>query len=144
MFKILKQVLATGIVTADYPESPMEPCPNFRGRPVVDFQKARDCSSAAQVCPTGALTIQDNLDTRKVTLDYGRCIFCGLCAEASPEGAIRLTSESELAVGNRNSLVFKAYYRLDDESHDIVHRKMYRNTVHISPSDEFESQLTLR
>jgi len=114
MFKILKASFAAGIVTTDYPDRPMDPCLNYRGRPMIDFQKAEDCMPAAQVCPTAALTVQDKLDTREVVLDYGRCIFCGLCAEASPDGAIRMTSESELAVRDRSHLVSTAYYRLDE------------------------------
>jgi Ni,Fe-hydrogenase III small subunit/formate hydrogenlyase subunit 6/NADH:ubiquinone oxidoreductase subunit I len=113
MFKILKQAVATGIVTTDYPEIPIEPCPNFRGRPVIDFGKAVDCLPAAQVCPTGALSVQDNSGTRNVSLDLGYCIFCGLCAEASPDGAIRMTRQSELAVGQRSHLVSIAQYRMD-------------------------------
>jgi Ni,Fe-hydrogenase III small subunit/formate hydrogenlyase subunit 6/NADH:ubiquinone oxidoreductase subunit I len=113
MFKILKASFKTGIVTTNYPDGPMEPCLNFRGRPVIDFQKSRDCFPAAQSCPTGALVVHDALDTRKVTLDYGLCIFCGLCAEASAEGAIRMTTEAELAVRNRSHLISTAYYQLD-------------------------------
>jgi Ni,Fe-hydrogenase III small subunit/formate hydrogenlyase subunit 6/NADH:ubiquinone oxidoreductase subunit I len=113
MFKILKQAVATGIVTTDYPKIPIEPSPNFRGRPVIDFGKAVDCLPAARVCPTGALKVQDDSRTRKVSLDLGFCIFCGLCAEASPEGAIRMSHESELAVRQRSHLVSMAQYRLD-------------------------------
>lgn len=113
MFKILNQAFATGIVTTDYPARPMELIPNLRGRPVIDFERAEDCLPAAVVCPTGALTVEDKLDNRKVTLDYGRCIFCGLCAEASADSAIRLTGEIELAVQQRSHLVSTANYRLD-------------------------------
>jgi Ni,Fe-hydrogenase III small subunit/formate hydrogenlyase subunit 6/NADH:ubiquinone oxidoreductase subunit I len=113
MFKILNQAFATGIVTTDYPARPMEPLPNLRGRPVIDFEKAVDCLPAALVCPTGALTVEDKLDNRKVTLDYGRCIFCGLCAEASTDSTIRITAEVDLAAQQRSHLVSSAYYRVD-------------------------------
>lgn len=75
MFKILTRAFATGLVTTDYPARPMEPLPNLRGRPVIDFEQAVDCLPAALICPTGALTVEDELDNRRVTLDYGRCIF---------------------------------------------------------------------
>jgi Ni,Fe-hydrogenase III small subunit/formate hydrogenlyase subunit 6/NADH:ubiquinone oxidoreductase subunit I len=113
MFKILNRAFATGVVTTDYPAVPMEPLPSLRGRPVIDFEKAEDCLPAALVCPTGALTVDDKLDYRKVTLDYGRCIFCGLCAEASADNTIQTTGEIELAAQQRSHLVSSAYYRLD-------------------------------
>jgi Ni,Fe-hydrogenase III small subunit/formate hydrogenlyase subunit 6/NADH:ubiquinone oxidoreductase subunit I len=114
MFKIRKQAVTNGIITTGYPEIPMEPCPNFRGRPVIDFGKAVDCLPAARVCPTGALSVQDDSGIRIVSLDLGLCIFCGLCAEASPDGTIRMTRESELAVRQRSHLVSRAQYRLDN------------------------------
>jgi Ni,Fe-hydrogenase III small subunit/formate hydrogenlyase subunit 6/NADH:ubiquinone oxidoreductase subunit I len=113
MFKILNQALTTGIVTTNYPAGPMEPIPNLRGRPVIDFEKAVDCQPAALVCPTGALTVEDKQDIRQVTLDYGRCIFCGLCGEASADRAIRVSGEIELATRERSHLVSSARYRLD-------------------------------
>jgi Ni,Fe-hydrogenase III small subunit/formate hydrogenlyase subunit 6/NADH:ubiquinone oxidoreductase subunit I len=113
MFKILNQALTTGVVTIDYPARPMEPIPNLRGRPVIDFEKAIDCLPAALVCPTGAITVEDKLSDRKVTLDYGRCIFCGLCAEATADGSIRITGETELAARHRSHLVCSAHYSLD-------------------------------
>ena len=113
MFKILTRTFATGLVTTDYPARPMEPVPNLRGKAVIDFERATDCLPAALVCPTGAITVEDKLDNRKVTFDYGRCIFCGLCAEASTDGTIRITGEVELAARERGHLVSSAHYRLD-------------------------------
>lgn len=113
MFKILNQAFATGIVTTDYPARPIELIPNLRGKPVIDFERAVNCLPAALVCPTGALTVEDKQDNRKVTLDYGRCIFCGLCAEASADRTIRISGEIELAARERSQLVSSAYYRLD-------------------------------
>jgi Ni,Fe-hydrogenase III small subunit/formate hydrogenlyase subunit 6/NADH:ubiquinone oxidoreductase subunit I len=113
MFKILNQAFATGIVTTDYPARPMEPLPNLRGRPMIDFGKAVDCLPATLVCPTGVLTVEDKLGNRKVTLDYWRCIFCGLCAEASTDSTVRITGEVELAAQQRSHLVSSACYRLD-------------------------------
>ena len=112
MFKILNQAFATGIVTTDYPARPMELIPNLRGRPVIDFEKAVNCLPAALICPTGALTVEDKQDNRKVMLDYGRCIFCGLCGEASADNTIRISGEIELAARERSHLVSSAYYRL--------------------------------
>ncbi len=113
MFKVLTRAFATGVVTVDYPDLPLEPAPNLRGRPVVDFERAADCLPSALVCPTRALTVEDESNNRKVTLDYGRCIFCGLCAEASADRTIRTTGEIELATQHRASLVSSACYRLD-------------------------------
>jgi Ni,Fe-hydrogenase III small subunit/formate hydrogenlyase subunit 6/NADH:ubiquinone oxidoreductase subunit I len=113
MFKILNRAFATGVVTSDYPAHPITPVPKLRGRPVIDFENAIDCLPAALVCPTLALTVEDKLDNRKVTLDYGRCVFCGLCAEASGDSTIRITTEVELAAQHRSHLVSSAYYRVD-------------------------------
>jgi Ni,Fe-hydrogenase III small subunit len=65
------------------------------------------------VCPTGAINFRDQSDHRTVTLDLGKCVFCGLCADADP--AIRLTHHCELAAGSRESLRHAARYQLDED-----------------------------
>jgi hydrogenase-4 component H len=39
------------------------------------------CGACAEVCPPGAITIEDDLEAgkRRLTVDLGRCIFCGQC-----------------------------------------------------------------
>jgi Ni,Fe-hydrogenase III small subunit/Pyruvate/2-oxoacid:ferredoxin oxidoreductase delta subunit len=107
MLKILRQSLDKGIVTTDSVAS----APNFRGRPVFDFVAWQDARPGAAVCPTGAISFHDNAAVRTVTVDYGKCIFCGLCAEP----AVTISRECELAVRRRADLILTADYRLDEQ-----------------------------
>jgi Ni,Fe-hydrogenase III small subunit/formate hydrogenlyase subunit 6/NADH:ubiquinone oxidoreductase subunit I len=118
MFKILQKSFKTGIVTSTYPKTPARVSGNFRGRPEFDFERWRDARPAAEACPTGAITVRDDDGSRLVTVDYGLCVFCGQCADVSPDGAVRVTKEFELAVSDRRDLVLAAEYALHpDGSH---------------------------
>ncbi len=112
MFKILQQTFKTGIVTAGYPVAPAAVPDSFRGRPHFDFDNWRDASPAAAVCPTGAISVVDQDTRRTVTIDYGLCVFCGLCADATPERAVRITREFEMAAEDRQELIVSAEYSL--------------------------------
>ena len=113
MFKILQKTFRTGIVTAQYPTERAQLSEHFRGRPRFDFEKWTDARPAADVCPTGAIGVLDRGDQRQVTVDYGRCIFCGQCADVSTDGAVQVTPEFEMAVRDRRDLVFTAGYSLN-------------------------------
>src|SRR6266545_1122956 len=118
MFKILQKTWSAGTVTLPYPGSAVSG--HFRGRPDFDFARWTDARPAAEACPTGAIFVSDRDGSREVTVDYGRCIFCGECAEASPD-AVRITSEFELATRTRGDLVFTAQYSLTAEgTHDCL------------------------
>ena len=123
MFKILQKTVSTGTVTANYPAEPARVSEHFRGRPSFDFEKWKDARAAAEVCPTGAISLRDKGDTRNVTVDYGLCVFCGLCAEASSNQAVRITQEFELATTDRRNLVLAAEYTLNA---DGTHRALLR------------------
>jgi Ni,Fe-hydrogenase III small subunit/formate hydrogenlyase subunit 6/NADH:ubiquinone oxidoreductase subunit I len=118
MFRILQKAFRVGMTTADYPRIAPRVADQFRGRPAFDFEAWRDARPAADACPTGAITVRDRDDARQVTVDYGRCIFCGECAAASADGAVRMTHDFELAVTDRRDLVLTAEYALQsDGSH---------------------------
>ncbi|PYX56323.1 MAG: hydrogenase [Acidobacteria bacterium] len=95
MFKIIQKTIRTGIVTKAYPAELAHISEHFRGRP--------------------------SNDSREVTVDYGLCVFCGLCAEASSDKAVRITQEFELATKNRRNLVLTAEYTLNA---DRTHRQL--------------------
>src|ERR1700674_19274 len=121
MFKILQKTIATGIVTTNYPNEPAQLSDRFRGRPHFDFEKWTDARPAAEVCPTGAISVCDESETRRVTIDYGLCIFCGLCAEASVDQAVQIPQEFELASEGRRNLILTAEYTLNA---DGTHRQL--------------------
>jgi len=121
MFKIIQKTIATGIVTTSYPGSPAQISERFRGRPSFDFEKWKDARPAADVCPTGAIFVSDEGDSRRVTVDYGLCVFCGLCAEVSSGQAVRITQEFELASADRRNLILTAEYSLNT---DGTHRQL--------------------
>jgi Ni,Fe-hydrogenase III small subunit/ferredoxin len=81
MLEWIARGLHTGIVTTRYPRRP-EPAPaGFRGRIRLLDDEGGD-TQLARVCPTGAIAVGDE---RRVSLDRGRCILCGLCVAADPE-----------------------------------------------------------
>jgi Ni,Fe-hydrogenase III small subunit/formate hydrogenlyase subunit 6/NADH:ubiquinone oxidoreductase subunit I len=119
MFKILQKTWQCGIVTVPYPDRPALVSEHFRGRPEFDFKRWRDARPAAEACPTGAISVIDRAVvnqgvSRQVTVDYGLCIYCGQCADASPE-AVRVTRDFELATRDRARLISTAEYAVTPE-----------------------------
>jgi Ni,Fe-hydrogenase III small subunit/formate hydrogenlyase subunit 6/NADH:ubiquinone oxidoreductase subunit I len=118
MFKILQKTISTGTVTGNYPAEPARVSDSFRGRPSFDFDQWKDARPSAEVCPTGAISFSDKGNSRRVIVDYGLCVFCGLCAEASPDQAVRISREFELATADRRKLMLTAEYALNaDRTH---------------------------
>jgi Ni,Fe-hydrogenase III small subunit len=76
-------------------------------------------------CPTDAINGEGGLQ-----IDLGRCLFCPECSNACPEGAIRFTSQYQLATSNRNDLVLtegealRLAARLADQTHRILGRSL--------------------
>jgi Ni,Fe-hydrogenase III small subunit/formate hydrogenlyase subunit 6/NADH:ubiquinone oxidoreductase subunit I len=119
MFEILQKSFRAGVVTTGYPQTPAEVSPAARGRPQIDFEKWKDARPATKICPTGAIDHRDGNGERTATLDLGKCIFCGLCAEVDP--AIRMTNQCELAATAKADLITTAKYRLNaDGTHQSV------------------------
>ncbi len=88
--------------TIKYPRKPPVLPERFRGMPVIDQSKfGGGLSSCAGVCPVGALAERAG----NVTIDLGRCLFCGECEKGCPAGAIRFSRDHQLATRDRQSLI---------------------------------------
>lgn len=69
----------------------------FRGRPVITGVDV-DEAALAELCPTEAI------GRAPVSIDLGRCTFCGECAFAFPD-KIHFTRDHRLATNERNRLI---------------------------------------
>lgn len=104
-------------VTMRYPEErPIIP-PTHRGIHAYHEEKCSICRRCVLVCPVDCIKIEtvgrgkDQLAVH-FEIDYARCLFCNLCAEACQTGALVLTEGYNLAAGSREQC-----------SHDVARPK---------------------
>ena len=71
----------------------------FRGRPVISSQEVNE-KELAGICPTGAI------GTNPVSIDMGKCAFCGECALQYP-GKIKFTTDYRISVNQRELLIIR-------------------------------------
>lgn len=81
----------------------MVPVPErYRGKIVYDKEACIGCLLCIRTCPSGAITATEE---KKVTFNIFRCIFCGQCAEICPKEAIRLGSNFEMVVHEKEKMI---------------------------------------
>ena len=114
MFKTIQEVLRVGNATVKYPFAPIERPRDARGKPEHDPEKCFACSACAIACPPNSIqTVIDMVaGTKTWSINFGRCIYCGRCEEVCPTGAIRLSTEFELAVMNKSDFEETRVYSL--------------------------------
>lgn len=102
MLNVILARLQQGHRTLRYPDGPPPDMPDrFRGLPSWNETPCPSgCQRCAQACPSGAVSISDG-----VSIDLGRCLFCGSCAEACPERILSHTHDYRLAVRQRGDLL---------------------------------------
>ncbi len=101
----LKEAI-TAIIKGPYTHPfPAEPTPipdNLRAAPKYNEKYCIGCGACAEVCPARAIRVEDILTDdrpyRRLTCDYGNCIFCGEChLNCATENGIQLSQEYELS-----------------------------------------------
>lgn len=105
----LKARMSQGYRTVNYPNEVPALSERFRGLPSIDASKCTaKCDACVEVCPVDAIERVSG----KITLDMGKCIFCGECAVACPEKALELTREHRMACYSRHHLIVNATWEL--------------------------------
>ncbi len=89
--------LQAGQVTLAYPQQPHPAEENFRGKPVVDFERCIGCGACAKVCPPRLIQLVDADGYREVSYTLGRCTYCGSCRDVCPEQAVQMSPLFETA-----------------------------------------------
>ena len=100
----------------------------FRGRPVISSVKV-DEKELMNICPVSAISINP------VSIDLGKCTFCGECSLRFPE-KIQFTTDYKIAANERESLIIKE----GDENPITVNPTKARKEIH----SLFGSSLKLR
>jgi len=103
MLRAMLRSLRTGVVTTRYPQVPSIAPARLRGAPRLRQAAAVASLPPPEVCPVGALAATGG-PAGGYAIDLGSCVFCGLCG-ASPDGALEIGREFELAARRRQDLV---------------------------------------
>lgn len=90
----------------------------FRGRPVISNQVI-DEDELLSVCPVNAIS------TNPVSLDLGKCTFCGECALKFPE-KIKFTTDYKISTNVRENLIIKE----GDENPVIIDPEKVRREIY--------------
>jgi Ni,Fe-hydrogenase III small subunit/NAD-dependent dihydropyrimidine dehydrogenase PreA subunit len=108
MIKALLSRFAQGYRTIPFPQKAPTLPERFRGLPVIEKSRCTAaCAKVCQeVCPVDAITFEQENSTKTPKLDLGKCLFCGVCAQACPGQALRFSTDYRLTTRAREDLLF--------------------------------------
>lgn len=132
MLGLLRARLAQGHRTSRYPDGPVGLPERYRGRPRLDSVRCPDgCRACAAACPTAAIR------TDPLAIDLGACLFCPVCTEVCPEGALAFTGDHRLAARTREDLVDRGEAKLAEPLDQRMRRLFGRSLKlrHVAAGD---------
>ncbi len=107
----MRNLIFERTVTIQFPEERRQYSDRFRGmhyiKSVNGVENCTACMLCPTVCPAECIHIEagERADKEKYPvkfeIDILRCCFCGMCEEACPKDAIKLSNIYEMAQSNR-------------------------------------------
>ena len=121
LFITLRKFLFSKKVTIQYPEQRRTYSPKFRGQHYIKAVNGVENCTACMLCPTVCpaecihIVAGERADKEKYPvrfeIDVLRCCFCGMCEEACPKDAIKLSNIYEMSQDQRT--VYEKPFLLD-------------------------------
>jgi len=104
MLKILLARLRQGYRTNRYP-AVTPPLPDrLRGLPTLEATRCLEgCHACAEDCPTDAIVLHPTAQ-----IDLGKCLFCTVCTDICPTGAVHFGQDHRLATRTREALLLES------------------------------------
>lgn len=100
MLDIFKNRFEQGYRTTKYPKIEITPPGSYRGRPEINRQSDRGLiEKCVTNCP------QEAIDGENVTIDLGKCVFCGTCERLSEGKFVHFSNDFELGVDSKENLI---------------------------------------
>lgn len=125
LFITIKNMLFARKVTIQFPEERRNYSDRFRGmhyiKSVNGVENCTACMLCPTVCPAQCIHIEagERGDKEKYPVkfevDVLRCCFCGMCEEACPKDAIKLSNIYEMAQSSRT--VYDKDFLLEQRGH---------------------------
>jgi Ni,Fe-hydrogenase III small subunit/ferredoxin-like protein FixX len=101
--------LRLGKATTRWPAGGDDGQAGVLGMPRYHPERVTEASSVcARVCPTEAIDYVEGDGEPRLRVDYGRCIACQLCVEASPNGEMEGSHDWAFGVRERGELLTEA------------------------------------
>lgn len=143
MFNTLKKIIKYPRLTLKYPKKPMDSS-RFIGKPEIAEQACSRCGECVSRCPSRAIVMDK--DSNEIGINYDECVFCALCEEICPTGAVKMTHLFELAEKDRTRLrkgpLVIEERDVPDQTYEIIaaklekkSRKIFGRSLHIREVD---------
>lgn len=125
LFITIKNMFLTKSVTIQYPEERRKYSDRYRGqhyiKAVNGVENCTACMLCPTVCPAQCIHIEagERPDKEKYPVkfevDVLRCCFCGMCEEACPKDAIKLSNIYEMSQTER--IVYDKDFLMEQRGH---------------------------
>ena len=125
MFKEIYSRLKQGYHTNKFPKKIPSLPEKFIGLPKIYNQSCEsNCNTCIQICPVNCIANRGN----RVSLDLGKCIFCGECATKCPNKIIEFSKDYRLSTDSRNELICEnEQIKLAEKMSKKIHKLLGRS-----------------